>query len=250
MEVNGPKADREVPARRRWSGIARRALSLLRGRGAPRVGTVDLGDLARTTPISSAFGFDRGTPVDRYYIEQFLSAQAQLIRGRVLELGEDLYSKRFGAGITQQDVLHVREHPRATIVGDLCDPAILPADSFDCIIVTQTLHLIYDMAAAVRSLARAVRPGGVLLVTVPGVSSIDHGEWGSDWCWGLTRQSASRLFSDVFGTESIEVETHGNVYSATCFLQGLAVEEVESRWLDRHDESYPVIVAVKAIRAT
>lgn len=248
MEVNAPMAERKASGRRRLRAIARWVLNHIRGRAARPVGRVNLGDLARTRPISSAFGFDRGTPIDRHYIAEFLSANAQAIHGRVLEVGEDLYSKRFGSGITRQDVLHVRDHPGATIVGDLCDPSVLPTGEFDCIILTQTLHLIYDMPGAVRGLAAALRPEGTLLVTVPGVSSIDRGEWGSDWCWGLTRRSASRLFGDVFGVGNIEVKSHGNVYAATCFLHGLAVEEVDSGWLDRRDESYPVIVAVKAIR--
>src|SRR5258708_1276969 len=52
---------------------------------APPLGTVKLGDFVRTRPISTSFGFDRGTPIDRYYIENFLGRNAGDIRGRVLE---------------------------------------------------------------------------------------------------------------------------------------------------------------------
>lgn len=214
----------------------------------PRVGAVDLGDLARTQPISPAFGFDRGTPIDRYYIEQFLGANEDGIRGRVLEVGEDLYSRRFGRGIERQDVLHLRDQPGATIIGDLSQRGVLPKEAFDCAILTQTLHLIYDMPAATRQLREALRPGGLLLVTVPGVSSVDRGEWGESWMWSLTKTSARRLFGDVFGPGNVAVSSHGNVYAATCFLHGLAVEDVETSWLDRSDDSYPVILAVRACR--
>lgn len=217
--------------------------------GLPRPGRVRMGDLARTEPISSAFGYDRGTPIDRYYIENFLEARRSDIRGRALEVGETVYSRRFGSGVTAQDVLHVRDHPDATIVGDLALPGTLPPDSFDCIVLTQTLHLIYDMRSAVAGLHRALRPGGVALVTVPGVSSIDRGEWGESWCWSLTGQSASRLFGEAFGVDNVEVEVYGNVYAATSFLHGLAVEDVEQAWLNRTDPSYPVTVAIRAVRA-
>lgn len=217
--------------------------------GRPRPGRVRMGDLARTRPISSAFGYDRGTPIDRHYIENFLVAHRDAIRGRVLEVGETVYSRRFGSGVTAQDVLHVRDHPEATIVGDLARPGTLPADSFDCIVLTQTLHLIYDMRSAVAELHRALRPGGLALVTVPGVSSVDRGEWDESWCWSLTGKSAHRLFSEAFGVDNVEVGVHGNVYAATCFLHGLAVEEVEQAWLDRSDPAYPVTVAIRAVRA-
>ena len=59
----------------------------------PPVGTVRRLGLRRTEPISRAYGFDRGTPVDRHYIEAFLQRHAPSpdysagdIRGRVLEV--------------------------------------------------------------------------------------------------------------------------------------------------------------------
>ena len=55
------------------------------------------------------------------------------------------------------------------------------------------------MPAAVAEMRRALKPGGVALVTVPGISQIDRGEWGESWYWSLTRASALRLFGDVFG---------------------------------------------------
>ena len=107
-----------------------------------RAGTVDFGQLRRLTPISREFGYDRGLPIDRYYIEQFLSTNASDIRGRVLEMGDDSYTRKFGADRVQQaDVLHVVEgNPRATIVADLTCADHVPSDIFDCIILTQTLQ--------------------------------------------------------------------------------------------------------------
>ena len=42
-----------------------------------------LGTIRRTTPLSDHWGRERGTPVDRYYIERFLAAERDVIRGRV-----------------------------------------------------------------------------------------------------------------------------------------------------------------------
>ena len=215
---------------------------------APPKGRVSAGDLASIVPISRDFGFDRGTPIDRYYIERFLERHALEIAGRVLEVGGDDYTRRFGGGrVTRTDILHVHGgNPRATIVGDLTDPAVLPENAFDCIVLTQTLHLIYDVRLAVARLHRALAPGGVVLVTAPGISQIDRGEWGSSWYWSFTTESLARLFAECFGPDDVMVEHHGNVFAATAFLQGLAVEEVETSKLNPLDKAYQVIVAVRA----
>ena len=80
---------------------------------------IDWGGLRRTTPISREFGFDRGTPVDRYYISKFLDRNRRLIAGRVLEIGDDSYTLEFGSPeVTMRDILHVHEgNPKATIIG-------------------------------------------------------------------------------------------------------------------------------------
>ena len=238
-------------ARRRLPEPVTRSIKqvLARARG-PAVGSVNMGDLARTSPISRKFGFDRGTPVDRYYIADFLKKSAAHIRGRTLEIGDASYSKQFGTGVSRQDILHVTDdNPDATFVGDLAQAGLLPDKSFDCMIITQTLHLIYEMEEAVCNMQRALKPGGSLLLTVPGISPVSNDEWAAGWYWSLTRQSVTRMFGAIFGPENIDVFAYGNVYSATAFLHGLAVEEVKSGWVDRHDPAYPVIVAVRARRA-
>lgn len=228
-----------------------RRLVLPRHDRVPPVGRVRLGDLRRVTPISRSFGLDRGLPVDRYYIERFLLRNASEILGRVLEVGDDGYTRRFGGSrVTCSDVLHVRAgNPRATFVGDVTDPRVLPDDAFNCIIFTQTLQLIYDVRAAVVQLHRALAPGGVLLVTAPGISQIDLGEWGSTWFWSFTPAAMERLFGGVFGADAVMVQRYGNVFAATTFLQGLAVEELETGDLDPVDRAYPVIVSVRARKA-
>jgi glycosyltransferase involved in cell wall biosynthesis len=222
----------------------------LRGTWPPPLGSVRFGQLGTTRPISLNFGWDRGTPIDRYYIENFLHTHAIDIIGRVLEIADDAYSSRFGGSrITRQDILHLNAgSPKATLVGDLTQPGVLPEDAFDCIVITQTLHLIFDMPLAARRLHSALRSGGVLLLTVPGITPIDRGEWGNSWYWSLTPIALTRLFEPLFGKSALTVEAHGNVFSATAFLQGLAIEEIEQSKLDIYDSAYPVIVALRAVK--
>lgn len=215
---------------------------------APAVGRVDLGDLRRTRPISKHSGDDRGTPIDRFYLEKFLTRYASDISGRVLEVGDDGYSRQFGSNITRQDVLDAQAgNPRATIVGDLSQAGALPEAAFDCLLINDTLQRIYDVPGAVREMWRGLRPGGVALVTMPGIAAARQDEFPQFWAFSAL--AATRVFADVFGGENVEVETFGNVYAVTCFLQGLAVEEVELAWLDKHDPKFPIVVAIRARRA-
>jgi hypothetical protein len=220
-------------------------------RKSPPVGWVRLGNLRRVTPISRVFGFDRGLPVDRYYIERFLSANESNIGGHVLEIAEDKYTTIFGRDrVTESTVLHVWEgNPKATIVADLTSADFIPSNTFECMILTQTLQFIYDLKAAILTLRRILKPGGVLLATVPGISQIsryDMERWGDHW--RFTTLSAQKLFAEVFSPSEIHIRSYGNVLSANALLQGLAAEELRQEELDYHDPDYELLIAVKAIK--
>jgi peptidoglycan/xylan/chitin deacetylase (PgdA/CDA1 family) len=217
----------------------------------PLVGKVHPGDLWRLTPISSNWGLDRGRPIDRYYIENFLAQHASIIRGRVLEIGDNAYTKAFGGTrVTISDVLHVTEgNPMATIIGDLTRADHIPSDSFDCIILTQTLQLIYDARAALETLHRILKPDGVLLATVPGITHIARDEWAASWYWHFTTLSARRLFDEVFLPSHVQVECYGNVLASTAFLYGLAVDDLDKEELDHRDPDYELLITVKAVKA-
>jgi SAM-dependent methyltransferase len=216
----------------------------------PPVGSVRFGDLGRTTPISRNFGFDRGQPVDRFYIERFLADHAADIRGRVLEIGDNVYTRRFGGGrVTKSDVLHVQEgNPRATIVADLTAAGHVASESFDCVILVQTLQFIYDVRAALLTLHRILKPGGILLATLPGISQLGRDEWRGLWCWSFTTTSTRRLFGEVFGPGAVDVAAEGNVLAATAFLHGVAAGEIQRADLDYHDADYEMLITVRAVK--
>jgi SAM-dependent methyltransferase len=209
-----------------------------------------LGDLRRTTPIDPNWGFERGTPIDRVYVEEFVGSHAADIRGRVLEIAAPDYTTRFGREVERVDILMATEgNPQATIVGDLADAPQIPSDSFDCAIVTQTLQFVYDVRAALATLHRVLAPGGVLLATVPGLTKISppedeqFGEW-----WHFTGRSGRRLAEEAFGPGNVEVRSYGNVLSAAGFLYGLAASDLKAEELAAHDPLYEVIVGVRAVK--
>jgi len=217
----------------------------------PPVGGAHFGHLRRLKPISSTWGSERGRPIDRYYITRFLTAQAQDIRGRVLEIGDNAYTLAFGGNrVTQSDVLHVAENKaNVTIIGDLTNADHISANSFDCIILTQTLQTIYDVPAVIATVYRILKPDGVVLVTTSGISKIsryDMDRWG--YYWSFTTKSARRLFETAFPSENVQVQAYGNVLTSIAFLHGLAAEELRQKELDYIDPDYELLITVRAVK--
>jgi SAM-dependent methyltransferase len=211
--------------------------------------------LGRIEPISRDFGLGRGQTIDRHYIEGFIERHRQDIRGRVLEIRDDNYTRRFGTAVELSDVLDLSPTNRiATIIGDLVDPATLAPDTYDCMIVTQTLQLIYEVKAAVENLHRALKPGGVLLVTLPGISqlatpsAVEGASLYRDY-WRFTRYSASNIFGEFFAPEDLAVDSFGNVLAAVGFLHGVSAEEIGSRRLTVRDGGYDLLIAVRAVKS-
>jgi SAM-dependent methyltransferase len=233
---------------RRWLRVQRRKYGLLRR----PVGTVQFGNLGQVSPISSKFGSDRGLPVDRYYTEKFLSAHSSDVYGRVLEIGDNRYTHKFGGDrVTRSDVLHVVEgNPNATILADLTRADHIPSDLFDCIICTQTLQMIYDVRAALRHLYRVLKPAGVFLATSHGISRIARREGVDPWgeYWHFTSQGLRRLLQETAGAAAVHIVCYGNVLAAIASLHGLAAEELSQQDLDYADPNYEVLIGVRVVK--
>ncbi len=211
---------------------------------------MNLGDLRRTTPIDPSWGAGRGKPIDRVYIERFLERHRADIRGRALEIKEAKYIARYGDAVEQVDILDVdARNTRATIVADLQDAPHVPDGVYDCVILTHVLQFIYDVPAVLRTVHRALGPGGVLLATVPGISRLSPHELerSTEW-WRFTALSARRLAEDAFGSGPVEVETFGSVLTAAGMLYGLAESDLRARELDAHDSAYEVTIGIRAIK--
>ena len=217
----------------------------------PMVGWVRFGSLRRLQPISAQWGFSGGSRSIVTISRHSSRPTPATFADTASRVKEDLYSSRFGGDyVTRLDILHPElGNPKATIVADLTKGDGLPSDAFDFIVLTQTLHLIYDVESAVRTLYRILKPGGVLLTTVSGISKISRGDmdrWGHHWAF--TSRSAERLFGDFFGRENVTVEAHGNVLAAVAFLHGVASQELRSRHLNYHDPDFEVLVTIRAVK--
>lgn len=216
--------------------------------GAPvPVGQVNWGDLRRTAPISADWGFDRGKPVDRVYIEAFMTRHASDVCGRVCEMANRDYTLYFGGGrVTRSDVLDIdAKNPLATVIADLTAPGGLPENVFDCFILTQTISYIYDCGAALANAYGSLAAGGVLLVTVPSIIKYhrepeDH--------WRFTPESLARLVAERCPGARAEVQGYGNLVVATAFLQGIAAQELGPEELEFNDPAYPIVVSARIVK--
>ena len=212
-----------------------------------------MGELRRTHPISQRWGADRGLPIDRHYIHQFLDRHRADIRGRVLEIKEATYTRLFGGDrVTASEVLDVEPtNPHATVIADLTQADAIPDESFDCLIVTQTLNYVFDVPAALRHLHRILKPGGVLLGTVAACGRLSPEGPGRDGdFWRFTRASLGRLFAERFRPSDLAIESCGNVLLCAAFLFGLSVDEFSVEELAANDPDFPLVLMVRAVKAT
>jgi SAM-dependent methyltransferase len=228
----------------RWPVVARLLVSTAGGERLP--GTVRFGSLRRTVPFSRDWGYDRGTPIDRVYIDEFLARHADDVRGACLEVMNADYTDRFGgARVSRRDVLDINPaNALATIVADLGEADSLPVQRFDCVIFTQTLHLIPDMPVALANVWEAIAPGGVLLLTVPALGRHDTRKGFHHDRWRVTKTGLEWLLAGLPDARA-DTTTYGNVLSCTAFLYGLAAEELRPEELHVTDPEFPLIVATR-----
>jgi len=202
--------------------------------------------LRRTRPISDQWGFDRGTPVDRFYFDEFLDEHRSVIRGDVLEVKSSDYTRRFGSGVTAEHVLDIDpDSPGVTVVADLNEPGSLPAGAYDCFVLMQTLQLIRQPDAALTNAWSALRPGGALLLTVPAASRVErsYGDY-----WRFTVAGVEELLARSCPGAQTDARSYGNVLACTAFLLGLAAQELRPARLRDHDPDLPLVVCACAVK--
>lgn len=210
--------------------------------------TFEWGDLRRTDPVSRDWGYDRGVPIDRRYIEEFLAAHSSDVQGAVLEVQEDDFTLAFGGPrVTAHDILDIDpSNARATVLADLRAAHQLPSGAFDCLILTQTVHVIDDMAAALAECYRLLKPGGVLLATLPSASRVclEYGQHGD--LWRVTPGGARALLQSAFGPSDASYDVFGNVLTNAAFLHGLGCAELTDAEFETRDPYFPLLTGVRA----
>lgn len=211
------------------------------------------GNSLRTVhPIRRDFGWQAGQTIGRYYTEEcFLPQWANDIQGHVMEIADSRYTTRFGGTkVVKSDILHAPPGTdAATLVADLTCAPHIPSNTYDCVILTFTLQFVYDVKSVLKTLHRILKPGGILLIAVPGISHIaryDDDHWGE--YWRFTSRSLRLLLGELFAQEAITVQSYGNVLTALASLHGLVSNELKSHELNHRDRDYEVIVTARAVK--
>lgn len=194
-------------------------------------------------PISSKFGYDRGTPIDRYYINKFLQDNKMYISGRCLEIGNNDYTVKYGeTRVSRSDVLDIDVNNKsANIHGDLRNLDKIADNTYDTIILTHTLGVIDDFNSAIKECYRILKPSGKILVTV---SAMGVAQDIKQSYWRFTETSLGYSFSKFF--RDIKVFSYGNVLSGQAFWVGVSAEELTPNELEENDKRYAVIVGLTA----
>lgn len=200
---------------------------------------------SKLEPASRHWGIERGKPIDRVYLEHFLTEQKDEINGTVFEIGGRYYTKTYGGNVERSITYDVVEGDEVDIVGDLSTGVGLVDGTFDCMIVVQTLMMIHDIQSAVDNIYRSLKPGGVALVTVNFIAPNCEDPCHEMWQWNISPNAARKLFVDRFGSDKVEVFPYGNYAAASSFLAGMAAEEVELDYWN-YEPGYEVLIGVRA----
>lgn len=196
------------------------------------------------------YGYGRGTPIDRVYIERFLENNKLCIRGTAMEIADDTYIKKYGEErVTKTIITHVwGDHNLYKLnleTGEGCMDEMV-----DSLVCEQTLQYIFEINKAVDNIYKILKPNGVALITVPGIKMLSISgvsDWGE--YWSFTKQTLYKLFSKKFGKTNVEIESYGNVKTTTAYMWGMCAEDLRTEDFEYNDDYFPFILGVKARKA-
>jgi hypothetical protein len=211
-----------------------RLRTIMRGLGVPR-----WGNLRRLKPFSDYYGFDRGTPIDRYYLDRFLKSHAQSIRGDVLEIQAPAYVNKYGTDVRLTHSIDVNAAMKPTYLCDLAAADVVPSDYYDCFLLPNTLSFLRDIRGSMRHMIRVVKPGGVVLAATAVMGQIQ-----GDDLWRMSAPGWRELAADAWAGHDYRVEAHGNCLAVVAAMLGLAQEELTQPELEYQDDRYPALVSL------
>lgn len=192
---------------------------------------------------SNKFGFDRGTPLDLFYMMQiFDKVDKYKSYQNSLEFGDLNYSKLFNT-----KNMFVLTHPeyangvidKNQIVFDLNSSNIYNGTFFDLIISTNVINFTHNPFVSIKHHFAMLNDNGTLVLTVQSsmpVSDYDQKRWGD--YWRLTMDSLAKLLEGY--PIEYELYSFGSFTTSIAFLCGIAAEELELNVLDEHDHRYPI----------
>jgi hypothetical protein len=190
------------------------------------------------------FGFDRGTPIDRYYVEKFFEKHRDVITGNILEIDRNMYAGQFGRNVLRVDSFDIEADPSCppTFVCDLahCEN-VIPTEAYDCVLLPCTLSVLRELGPCLRNALRVVRPNGVILASCATFMPLNTEN--ADY-WHYSPAGWREFLPSVWPGCEIVVEGYGNCLAVVAASMGLVVEDVTPKELDYCDPILPVTTTV------
>ena len=194
---------------------------------------------------SEKFGFDRGTPIDRYYIDEFIrNLELNNEFNTALEFGELNYVEQFNVShkffLSHPDFSKSKD-TKNQILFDLNTQKKYDGQKFDLIISTNVINFTKNPFVTLRHHIDMLNIDGTIFLTASSsmpISQFDAERWGD--YWRFTPDAMHHLLENL--DCEYQVESLGNFKSSVAFLCGLASEEMEESDLKEKDNRYPLLV--------
>jgi len=199
----------------------------------------------------------RGTPIVRYYWARFLQRYQSDIRGAALEIGTTITIRQYGGhALKRADALDLTAHsPEVTVVTDLTRADDVSADMYDCFINQFTMHMIYDVEAALYHSIRILKPGGVLLINfscldyyVPDGLDMHTGAPLFMYWWFTPIQVETLLRSAGLSHTDYKIEIFGNLFSRIAYQMNMPAEELTRDELEYVDPGHPLLICARVVK--
>ena len=191
----------------------------------------------------------------RHYWNLFLRQHRQDIRGSALEIGNANMVKGFGGtAVTRTTVLDAVAGNGVDVVADLAHAWNVPNSCFDVFINQFSMHVIEDDLSALFHSVRILRPGGVLLVNFPCVSSypadgLEYTPGKRSFVQRWYSPAGVRRMIDRLGlSEHATIETFGNDVGMMAYVHGISTRLLRHQWLAVSDPAVPILVCARITR--
>ena len=211
--------------------------------------------LRRLRPLRN--GQQHGTPIVRHYWAEYLEQHRDDIRGRCLEIGTSVTLRKYGGpSLSAADAMDLTAHsPEVTVVGDLSRADHVPADSYDCFVNQFTMHVIYDVEAALYHSIRILKPGGVLLVNFPCVdyyfpTGLDMKTGGLLFMhhWFTPIQVEDLLHRVGLAERDYNMSVFGNLFARVAYQMNMPAAQLTRSELAYRDPGHPLLICARAVK--
>jgi hypothetical protein len=161
-----------------------------------------------------------------------------------------------GEALIRADAIDLTPHsPEVTLIADLSRADHLPENQYDCFVNQFSMHVIYDVEAALYHSIRLLKPGGVLLVNF---SCLDY-----SFPSGLDMQTGAPLYihhwftpvevQDLLHRSGLDehdysIALFGNLFARVAYQMNMPAAELTRHELDFIDPGHPLLICARVVK--